>query len=665
MGQDIIMNVHITGLDLRNEENYKSQVEVLNKIFPEKDEKNSTSDYTVKYSKKPKWKAFIYSDQNTTNFSFINKNIQAQINKYQKLQDKDKKEKNNKKEGLNNQMIIHFVSDNSDDLLLDEFNKDNSIDNLGENFPLILFLFKDTDKNNIDYNESFFDFSYIRCLNLKNIYSGRLEGEENKPSKEDLIAVYLYSFLYNNYDSYFTERGHKIIDEIDPLSKKPKFGIYLPIILIGNTGAGKSTFINIFNGSRISRASSSQLPVTSKSAYYDVKIPGNDNGDAEFDNDGLRQEAFIRFIDTPGFDLEKDIDIAQKEIRNIYLDFKEGKERIPVVLFFINPIGRNGTKDKNKEKKKLKILKFIKEKKYKIIFVVTHLGKKERWESKKSFIKYLEDNQLDDLIEKDESNIIKCQLVGENAYGIKEIFKKIYKYTNFIEDNDLKQTGKLYVESLKEEIKRKETFDEKLKFLKEKTNLFDEFESKEDIIKYGNRKTIALLLSMSLCAALAGAIPVPFADIPIVLTIIGTAIIKIGKFYGYVWKTISKQDLLSIYNGELYENNNHENLETYTNVSELLKIIGEIITKTMIMGILLNIDDYLKLFWGVGTLIGVALGASIDTGIISKYIYRAKRFFESKCEKDDGTIFFYTRCSEYEVIFRHFKRLENYKLIYP
>ena len=138
MGQDTIMNVHITGLDLRNEENYKSQVEVLNKIFPEKDEKNSTSDYTVKYSKKPKWKAFIYSDQNTTNFSFINKNIQAQINKYQKLQDKDKKEKNNKKEGLNNQMIIHFVSDNSDDLLLDEFNKDNSIDNLGENFPLIL-----------------------------------------------------------------------------------------------------------------------------------------------------------------------------------------------------------------------------------------------------------------------------------------------------------------------------------------------------------------------------------------------------------------------------------------------------------------------------------------------------------------------------------------------
>ena len=217
MGQDTTMNIHVTGLDMRSEENYKSQVEVLKKIFPEIDEKNSTSDYNVKYSKKPKWKAFIYSDKKTTDFCFINQNIQAQINKYQKLQDIDKKEKNNKKEGLNNQMILHFVSNGSDNLLLEEFNKEKSREVLSDNFPLILFLFEDTDKNHIDYNKSFFDYSYIRCLNLTNIYSGRLEGGKNKPSKEDLIAVYLYSFLYNYYDSYFTERGHKIIDEIDPL----------------------------------------------------------------------------------------------------------------------------------------------------------------------------------------------------------------------------------------------------------------------------------------------------------------------------------------------------------------------------------------------------------------------------------------------------------------
>ena len=65
----------------------------------------------------------------------------------------------------------------------------------------------------------------------------------------------------------------------------------------------------------------------------------------------MKQDAYIRFIDNPGFDLEKDINITKKEIEKIYNDFKEGKERIPVVLYFINPVGRNSTRDKKREKK--------------------------------------------------------------------------------------------------------------------------------------------------------------------------------------------------------------------------------------------------------------------------------------------------------------------------
>ena len=655
------MNIHISGLDIKNKDNYKSQTDILNKLFPYTDKKKTTLDYTVKYCEKPKWNAFIYSDANTNNFSFINKSIQNEVNKHKDVKDLKEKKNNIKKDGSKNQMIVHFVSElNSENSLLEEFNKPKSRRALNENFPLILFLFKDIDKVNKDYNHSFFDFSYIKCVNLKPIYSEKIKDKENKATKEDLIAVYLKMILYNEYDSYFTERGHKIIDEIDPLSETPKTGIYLPIILVGSPGCGKSTFINVVNERRISRATSSQLPVTSQSAVYDVKIPGNANKENQINDLYLEQEAYVRFIDTPGFDLEKDIDIAKKEIEKIYKNFKEGKERIPVVLYFINPVGRNGTKDEKKETKKLEILQLLKNYKSKIIFVVTHLDEDQIWNNQDSFIQNLKDNNLEDLVEEDESNIIQCQLVGKRAYGIKEIFKKIYNYTNFIENDNYKQTDKLF-ETLIEDIKKKANFDEKLELIKTKTNLFNDFETKNDISVYANSKYNKLLISMMTCAALAGLIPAPFYDIPIVLVIICQSIISIGKFYGYVWKNISRQDLLSIYKGKLYENNESNQHEKFYRLNDFFAVVEDLIKNSK--KFLFNIDDSLKMIPGVGTFAGGIAGSFIDAGLAFSFCKNAKNYFESKFNSDDGTLFFCTRISEYEAIFRKFKQFENYQLI--
>ena len=105
--------------------------------------------------------------------------------------------------------------------------------------------------------------------------------------------------------------------------------------------------------------------------------------------------------------------------------------------------------------KKFEILKALKNNNGKIIFVVTHLIKGRRWKKHGTFIQELKENGLkDDLIEKDESNIITCELVGDNAYGIKEIFKKIYGYLNLIEDDNFNQTKEVYTQSLIEEIKK-------------------------------------------------------------------------------------------------------------------------------------------------------------------------------------------------------------------
>lgn len=665
MGQaNTIMNIHICGLDLENKDNYKEQIKTLNILFPKEDKNKSTSDYKVKYCEKPKYNAFIYSEENTQNFKLINNTIYSQINKYNNELDEKVRLEKQKKEGFKNHVIILFVCNNSiDSQLCEEFSKEQTIDNLNENFPLLIFIFKDNDRDNFYYKDIFFDFSYIYCVNLSKI--NLIKDNKENVSNADLVALYLKNLLYKNYDSYFSERGHKLIDEIDPLSNSPLTGIYLPIILIGSPGVGKSTFINIINGYRISRATSSDEPVTSKSSIYDVRIPGNDNNDVSIDNKQFNQEAFIRFIDTPGFDLEKDIVTGIKTIKEIFEDFKRGKERVPVILYFMNPVGRNLSKDKNKEEKMFEILKYIYENKVKIIFVITHIRKKERWQKKASFLQKLTEKKLEKLIEQDESNIIKCELVGENSYGIKEIFKKIYEFTNFIEDNDYKKTEIFYGQSLIEELKKRKTFDEKLSFIKTKTYLFDEIKSKEDLIIYANKKSNLLIASMSTLAFGVGAIPIPFADVSIIMSIIGTTIIKIGKFYGYVWKKILKSDLLSIYRGELYTKKDNDDSPKDFDYKLFFNLIGDIFFKSIMVTIALNADDILKMFWGLGSIIGITIGSIADSFIVGKYAYNAKKYFESKCAQDDGTLFFYTRCSEYEVIFKKFKQFENYELIYP
>ena len=610
------MNIHICGLNTNDQAIYESEIKMLDKLFPEKDEKKSNNNYKVKYCKKPKWNAYIYSRYNTKNFHLISEVIKNQVNSYngEGSNNKTKEEKDEVK----NHMIILFVNDNdSDTLLCNEFSDEEIKGELVDNFPLMLFLFKDIERSNTYYKDYIFDFSYINCFNLNSI---NIPNEAKE--KEEYIALFLKKFLYNNYDSYFTERGRKIVDEIDIFSNKQKFGVYLPVVLVGSPGVGKSTFINILNGSRISKASSSEEPVTSKSAFYDIKIPGKDDNEILMVDEGIIQEAYLRIVDTPGFDLEKDIKIALNELKRIFQDFREGKEKIPVILFFMNPVGRNSTKDTDKKENIIEILKLIKDNKAKIIFVITHIPKNGKWKKEYSFIKNLKEQGLEELVEANKSNIIKCDFIGENAYGIKEIFDKIYTYLNIILDEKNQPTGKIYTQSFIDDIKNFQTFDEKLQYIKSKTSLFDHFGSKEDIIDYANKKSKVLIYSMSTLAAISGASPIPFTDIAIVLSIQAGTIIQIGQNFGYIWKTISKHDLESIYKGELYNPNiiqNQNQGEAHINRKDIEKLVLETIFKGIGMAICLNIDDVVKLFWGIGSIAGAIVGAIIDGGIVFKY----------------------------------------------
>jgi GTP-binding protein EngB required for normal cell division len=190
----------------------------------------------------------------------------------------------------------------------------------------------------------------LKCINLVDIST-------NDPSKlKEIESFYLLSILKIRYDNYFNEGGYKVIDEIDPLTQVAMTGIYLPVILIGNPGMGKSTFINVIAKERISKATSSVEPVTSKVSYYDIKIPCSEDNNMGIDNNLLKEDAYFRFIDTPGFDQKKDVNIAIKEIDDIFKKFEEGKERIPVILYFLQS-GRSFGNEKDKKDKTIKLLR--------------------------------------------------------------------------------------------------------------------------------------------------------------------------------------------------------------------------------------------------------------------------------------------------------------------
>jgi hypothetical protein len=119
MGQDneIIMNVHICGLDMKDKNNYESQMKILNKLFPKIVMKRKGTSYIVRYNNKLKWNAFIYTDKNTQDFKLVNETIKKEINKFNG-KNKDEKLNGMKNFAYKNHMILLFVSDNDSDIRL-------------------------------------------------------------------------------------------------------------------------------------------------------------------------------------------------------------------------------------------------------------------------------------------------------------------------------------------------------------------------------------------------------------------------------------------------------------------------------------------------------------------------------------------------------------------
>lgn len=290
-------------------------------------------------------------------------------------------------------------------------------------------------------------------------------------------------FNFNN-GSFFNE----IMTSFEKIKKEEQENNKLNVLILGKTGAGKSTLINTVFGEKVAKTGSGS-PITANLNKYEK------DGLCIYDSKGLEIK------DDKGIDNLKQFIEDQKA--------KEPSDQIHLVWFCICEANRRI------EPQEKELIKFLKSEKFCTILVITKAqqDKDENGCSFKDIVKKeleLDDEKIERVraiaIEDDEGNVKKL-------LGIKELVNKTYCFLN---------------EGQKNAFARKQQYDKDLKreACKEKA---------QDKIKYyaGLSSTVALS-------------PIPFSDFPLIATATNQCAMIYHISMIYELNLSSKDDALKI-----------------------------------------------------------------------------------------------------------------------
>ena len=289
-------------------------------------------------------------------FSFYEKNeekIQSNTKwigyKYPNLSD------DNKNDILND--LMESIKDNK--------NKNNIVIKFGQKYaksfrklsnsfdtdhPFILFNFSENDEIENGFFEKFKYPQYISYIK-----------DKYDPNTPDLNYHKIISYIWER-DCYYNERGNSSCpySPANLLYKPSKGFIFCNILLIGESRAGKSTFINRLFNKYISHESAKFESTTKEITYYEFSFQ---DVQEEKDKNKLIKNGYglIGVLDTPGLVLTKDLDASSKIIEKLNKIF----DNIHIIYFFLK--GQSNIeqsldllkylKNKNKEREKNKAYK--------------------------------------------------------------------------------------------------------------------------------------------------------------------------------------------------------------------------------------------------------------------------------------------------------------------
>ena len=362
--------------------------------------------------------------------------------------------------------------------------------------------------------------------------------------------------------------------------------------MVGDSGAGKSTCINILKGKKIAYESPDSMNKTIQINEYLVEHL--------FNRENRQIKLGLKLIDTLGFSQEN---IEKEQLleytKNIYYEGIKNKDKIHILLYLVDA----GKVDRLLTKVQIDFLESImnEDKDIKILFIINKSRKPLHDDNgniiesqvKRTFKRTIKrsfnnENLYNRLIENDESNIIELNFkyntyTNTESFGVKNLIRKLYSIFSSFRVN---------IEQLNEI----EENNNELIFRTVNNSFFlNDIKSIKDAFTKAYNKARILLTSALIMSSIISYTPVPFVDNIVVLTLDITLIISIASLFGKkITAKDAKQILHSFFNGE--------------NRFNILKTIGYSLKVIDLVG------DGVKFIPIIGTIVGGVISNAANSG---------------------------------------------------
>ena len=355
---------------------------------------------------------------------------------------------------------------------------------------------------------------------------------------------------------YYNQLGNSItLPSFNKLkTKEIQYFHSFNFFVIGKSGVGKSTFVNILSGGLVALEREGQNVTVGIKKYRCLNAP-------------------IYIYDTEGFSSGKELENIKKSIFEILSELNKIKQTIHGIFYIFNGNSKR-TYDDNEEKLILELFS----KGIDIYFLINFISKNKNNKRKKEI--FIEENRfrfknpgINKLFEK---NLFLVNIKKEDfdCHGLDKVFDTLYeKFKNSKIDLDA-------VKNLGDD-------NAKIFPLLKHSLFFKNINSSSDVLEYIKSICIYEVLSAATLAGLAGALDVfPCTDIPIIYGIEILMIISIAACFGV--KIDEKK------------------------AKELFKTLGASLGTTGVIGVICYIiATALRLIPGVGTIIGGIINASV------------------------------------------------------